>query len=112
VFGSVARGEAGPDSDVDLLFELTPEARLGFGLLELEDELAGVFGRRVDLLSKETPFITCCGTLCSPRHKRFMQRDALLISEIIDATERILELASGATVADLNDDRSRREALF
>jgi len=54
VFGSVARGEAGPDSDVDLLFLLTPGARLGFGLFDLEAELAEVFGRPVDLLSKDS----------------------------------------------------------
>ena len=54
VFGSVARGEAGPDSDVDLLFTLTPDARLGFALFDLEDELAEVFGRSVDLLSKDS----------------------------------------------------------
>lgn len=30
VFGSVARGEASADSDVDLLYVLAPGARLGF----------------------------------------------------------------------------------
>lgn len=54
VFGSVARGEATPDSDVDLLFVLAPGARLGFALFDLEDELAEVFGRRVELLSKDS----------------------------------------------------------
>lgn len=52
LFGSVARGESGPDSDVDLLFALEPGARLGFALFDLENELAEVFGRPVDLLSK------------------------------------------------------------
>ena len=52
VFGSVARGDAGPDSDVDLLFALAPDARLGFAVFDLEDELAEIFGRPVDLLSK------------------------------------------------------------
>ena len=54
VFGSVARGEAGPDSDVDLLFVLAPDARLGFALFDLEDELADIFGREVELLSKDS----------------------------------------------------------
>ena len=54
VFGSFAREEAGSDSDVDLLFELTPEARLGFGLFDLEAELVELFGRPVDLLSKDS----------------------------------------------------------
>ena len=34
VFGSVARGDAGPDSDIDLLFSLKPGVRLGW---EIED---------------------------------------------------------------------------
>lgn len=41
-----------------------------------------------------------------------MQRDALLLAEIVDAAERIVELTSGASVEDLDDDRSRREALL
>ena len=52
VFGSVARGEDGPDSDVDLLYVLKPGVRLGFDLFGLEDDLAEVFGRKVDLVSR------------------------------------------------------------
>ena len=52
VFGSVARGDAGPDSDVDLLYVLAPGARLGFGIDNLEDELAELFGRDVDLVAR------------------------------------------------------------
>lgn len=53
VFGSVARGEPSADSDVDLLHVLAPGARLGFALNLLEDELAEIFGRPVDLLSRK-----------------------------------------------------------
>ncbi len=53
VFGSIARGDAGPDSDVDLVYVLAPGARLGFGIDDLEDELAGLFGRDVDLVAKK-----------------------------------------------------------
>jgi predicted nucleotidyltransferase len=54
VFGSVARGEATSDSDVDLMYRLKPGFRLGFTLNRLEDELATVFGRKVDLVSKRS----------------------------------------------------------
>ena len=54
VFGSMARGEARADSDVDLLYVLAPDARLGFDLFDLEDELSEVFGRRVDLVSERS----------------------------------------------------------
>ena len=51
LFGSVARGDAGPGSDVDLAVELEPAARIGLiGLVALERRLAGLLGRPVDLL--------------------------------------------------------------
>lgn len=50
LFGSAARGELRPESDVDLLIEFKPDAQVG--LLELEAiraELESLFGRPVDL---------------------------------------------------------------
>lgn len=52
VFGSIARGEGRDDSDVDLLYVLKPGVRLGFKLFDLEDELASLFGRPVDLVGR------------------------------------------------------------
>jgi predicted nucleotidyltransferase len=51
VFGSVARGSAAPDSDIDVLYELLPGHRLGWEVEDLADELSDVLGRRVDLVS-------------------------------------------------------------
>jgi len=49
LFGSVARGEERPDSDVDLLIDLDTER--GFGdYLGLVEELEALLHRRVDLL--------------------------------------------------------------
>ncbi len=55
LFGSVLRGEAGPDSDVDLLVEFSRDARPSFlDLAEIEQELSGLLaGRRVDLRTAE-----------------------------------------------------------
>lgn len=53
VFGSVSRGEAAPGSDVDVLYELAPGARLGWDIETLADELAAVLGRPVDLVSRK-----------------------------------------------------------
>lgn len=52
VFGSVSRGEASPDSDVDILYELVPGARLGWDIEKLAEELSELLGRRVDLVSR------------------------------------------------------------
>lgn len=53
IFGSAGRGEARPDSDIDLLYTLAPDARLGWNISALEDELADALGRRVDLISRK-----------------------------------------------------------
>jgi predicted nucleotidyltransferase len=52
IFGSVARGEAGPDSDVDFLVEVRPGVGLGF--LTLWNELEDLLGREVDLVPEES----------------------------------------------------------
>lgn len=52
MFGSVARGDDEPGSDVDLLYVLAPTTRLGWEIVDLEDELEEILGRPVDLVSK------------------------------------------------------------
>lgn len=50
LFGSVLRSDFRPDSDVDVLVEFEPNARLGFiGLATIQRELSGLIGRQVDL---------------------------------------------------------------
>jgi predicted nucleotidyltransferase len=51
LFGSVVRDEARVDSDLDVLVEFDRTIDL-FAFLELEDELARLSGRRVDLVSR------------------------------------------------------------
>jgi uncharacterized protein len=53
VFGSTARGDSGPDSDVDLLYVRVPGNDLGMAYFDLQDELEALFGRPVDLVSKD-----------------------------------------------------------
>ena len=49
VFGSVARGEDGPESDIDLLATFPRGASL-FDIGGLESELAALLGEKVDLV--------------------------------------------------------------
>lgn len=52
LFGSFVRGEAGPDSDVDLIVDF--DRPTGFlALVRLERELSEVLGRKVDLLTEK-----------------------------------------------------------
>jgi predicted nucleotidyltransferase len=54
LFGSEARGEAGPDSDIDLAFDVKADSR--FSLLDqgrLQVRLEEVLRRHVDFVSRE-----------------------------------------------------------
>jgi len=52
VFGSVARGEAGPESDLDLLVQFDPNRSL-FDLITMSQELEDLFGRRVEVVTEQ-----------------------------------------------------------
>jgi uncharacterized protein len=50
LFGSVARDEAGPESDIDVLVEFTePETFASY--MDLKLRLEELFGRRIDLVT-------------------------------------------------------------
>jgi len=54
VFGSAARGNLQPGSDIDLLVEFEPGSPVGlFELWDLNDELEKLLKRRVDLVTKD-----------------------------------------------------------
>lgn len=53
VFGSVARGDARPDSDIDLLYVRVPGNDLGMSYFALQEDLEDLFGRPVDLVPKD-----------------------------------------------------------
>ena len=69
LFGSAARGELRPDSDVDLMVEFKPESRTtSFDLIDMQDELSALFaGRKVELTSPEI--------LENPYRRRTIERD-------------------------------------
>lgn len=50
LFGSVLRDDFTPESDVDFLVELAPDARVGLlGFARIENELSDLLGRQADL---------------------------------------------------------------
>lgn len=59
LFGSVVRGEARPDSDVDLLVQFSPGAKTYDHFLALSELLEARLGRRVELVTMEalSPFL-------------------------------------------------------
>jgi len=53
LFGSVLRDDFRPDSDIDVLVRFERPVLWGlFDLAHMEEELAGIFGRNVDLIDR------------------------------------------------------------
>ncbi|UCG44401.1 MAG: nucleotidyltransferase family protein [candidate division WOR-3 bacterium] len=53
LFGSVLRDDFGPESDIDALVEFEPGAYVGFTIIDIEDELSQILGRKVDIVREK-----------------------------------------------------------
>ena len=78
LFGSVLRDDFTPESDVDVLVEFEPGARVGLAFITMQDELSNILGRRVDMSTFE-------GVEGS--------RNWLLRAEILDSAEVVYDQA-------------------
>ena len=73
LFGSMARGEAGPESDVDLLIEVDPAAGFGLSdLLDVQEELGGLLDRRIN-----SPSPARCARGCAPGSRTIGLRSSM-----------------------------------
>jgi predicted nucleotidyltransferase len=65
VFGSVARGENRPESDLDVMIDVAPEASLTvYGYVELKEYIAGLFEGQVDVVTRDAlkPYVRPAAT--------------------------------------------------
>ena len=54
VFGSVARGDNRSNSDLDIIIDIEPDARVTvFDYVGLKEYIAGLFGGAVDVVSRD-----------------------------------------------------------
>jgi uncharacterized protein len=73
IFGSAARGQALPQSDIDVLVAFAPDANVTlFTLASLSLQLEQALGRRVDLV-EDHPRLT-------PRFRAAIQQDLLRVA--------------------------------
>ena len=72
LFGSQARGDARPDSDVDLMVSFNESARVSlWAFVRLKDELEGIFAKSVDLLTDQP--------IRNPYRRKSIERDLTVI---------------------------------
>jgi len=66
LFGSRARGDNRPDSDIDIMIEVDPAAPVGvYEYVALKDYIAGLFDGPVDVVSRDglKPYIRPAATV-------------------------------------------------
>src|SRR5438034_5928220 len=65
LFGSVARGDNRPGSDIDIMVEIDPEAHITvFDYVALKEYIAGLFDGPVDVVSQDSlkPYVRPAAT--------------------------------------------------
>jgi predicted nucleotidyltransferase len=76
LFGSAARGDETPSSDVDVLVTFKPEAAWSlFDLVDMRDELSRILHRDVDLVEEKS--------LRNPFLRQAVLRDKLVLHEAV-----------------------------
>ena len=74
IFGSFARGEETPQSDVDILVMLDPNKSVGMEFFGMYEELKELLGRNVDLVTDRS---------LAPFARESVERDKKLVYERI-----------------------------
>jgi uncharacterized protein len=74
LFGSVLRDDFRPDSDIDVLVEFEPGHKVGWDIINIEEEFSSLFGgHKVDMVS--------------PKYLNWRLRDRILNSAVVQYEE-------------------------
>ena len=115
LFGSLLRDDFSAESDVDVLVEFEPAAKVGlFKLYDLEQELSQlVGGRRVDINTPKSLSSTSA-TRSLPRRRSSMSRrdPQVRLKHMLDYAREAVEMAKGNTAINLDKDRKLALALI
>jgi predicted nucleotidyltransferase len=96
LFGSLARGDGRPDSDIDIMVEIEPEARITvFDYVELKDYIAGLFDRPVDVVRAVTASSPTFGLLRSPTQSMRSDPAETALRDILRHIDLAAEFVAG-----------------
>lgn len=54
IFGSYSRGEATPQSDIDIMVTLDPKEHVGLKFFQMREDLKTLLGREIDLVTESS----------------------------------------------------------
>ena len=86
IFGSHARGTAGPDSDLDILVKLDPGRSL-LDLIAIKQDLEDLLGCRVDVVTESS--LSPYSRESAFRSGNHMTHDHVYLRHILDAIDKI-----------------------
>ncbi len=131
LFGSVARDQAEPDSDVDLLVEFDEnQCPKGFAFFEIEDYFVNLLGRSVDLvephliklrlqkriLNKSVPIFPIVNgktrTYPLPIYGMTAKDWKIYIDDILDAMSKIQRYTQGISFEDFEANEEKVDAVI
>ena len=128
LFGSALRADFGPDSDIDLLIEYAPEAKIDpYAIMRQQADLCKLIGRPVDLgtpqslnpyirqevIDSAEPLYDVDGNYPIARKPmpKKPDKDRLRLLDMRDAAEKARRFAAGRTRADIENDEMLDLAL-
>src|ERR1700691_4553714 len=107
LFGSVLTERFSDSSDVDVLVEFQPGARVGYlRMAAMERELSGLFGgRTVDLQHRANWVCTSATKFCAQPRFSMPPRDLFRLRHMLEASREAAALARGKDRESLKGDR-------
>ena len=127
VFGSVARGDEGPERDVDLLVDFEDHASL-FDQIGLQQDLEELLGRQTDVVedgfvhwvirdqvareARSLHELTASADLAHAPRRGNAKSDHLSLVRMRESLERLAELATEGEAAFLQDRTTQDAVLF
>lgn len=128
LFGSALRDDFGPDSDIDMLIEYAPEAKIdAYAILRQQADLRELIGRPVDLgtpqslnpyirdevIESAEPLYDVAGIYPSRRKPmpNKPDKDRLRLFHMRDAAEDATEIANGYSRAEIEETKMLQLAL-
>jgi len=114
-FGSVLRNDFDENSDIDVLVEFYPDAKIGYiDFYSLEKQLSNIFKRKIDLVSKAGLRQKQRRQMVINKREKPMQQDIdiLHLTDILENIDAVSQFIDGIQLDDFRRDELRKSAVL